>query len=179
MARSKLPVCPHCRSAMSPAFTRGPGASAPVALSHCRSCWGVFLPRRALTELGIAEDVAAARALDAEPSSRRCPECERMLDAVECRARLNPLERVELDRCPACAGVFFDPDEVAALTGRPASVTADPSDEYLVSDPERAESARPVDTTYSLRPRSRSRDETVAYLGDFVGALWRKLRARD
>ena len=57
------------------------------------------------------------------PSPRACPQCHGALVVV-------PAGSIEVDRCPRCAGVFFDPGELAATLGADADPEAwgrDPS----------------------------------------------------
>lgn len=125
---------------MEERFTRSRDPKRPVTtVRQCQRCWGVFISESKQQELGIA---AAVHELPTtETTGRRCPTCEREMKVLSLRAKGTLFERFELDRCPACNGLFFDPGELEKAVGRVASITATADDEYLKKDPRRVSSS--------------------------------------
>lgn len=123
---------------MEERFTRSRDPNRPATVRQCPRCWGVFISERVQLELGIAGSVHDRSATDT--TGRRCPGCERQMKLLSLRAKRTLLARVELDRCPACNGLFFDPGELERALGRVASITASTDDEYLKKDPKKAPS---------------------------------------
>jgi len=100
--------CPQCNLDMDL-----PAASGQPA-RHCSACSGTWISGRALHDLledgddpsGIAQTLDSMEDLEFSPSRRRCPSCAgRNLKAVI-------IEDTELDFCPSCKGLFFDPGEL-------------------------------------------------------------------
>lgn len=130
--------CPTCLKPMEERFTRSRDPQRPATVNQCQTCWGVFITERGQQELGIAASLHELSA--AETTGRRCPSCEREMKVLSLRAKKTLFGRVELDRCPACSGLFFDPGELEQALGRVASITATRNDEYLHKDPRRVSS---------------------------------------
>jgi Zn-finger nucleic acid-binding protein len=107
-------MCPACGRPMAILELRG------VEIDHCLDCGGTWLDRGELERIAAAAGVTTpelVRAVGAPRmgprGSRRCPRCRR-------RLRLFPVGRpdpVELDRCPRCAGLWFDRDEIEKVVG--------------------------------------------------------------
>jgi Zn-finger nucleic acid-binding protein len=100
--------CPQCMLDLD-----APDNSA-LSAYHCPGCSGTWIRGRILHEMlerdedstVIAETLDSIQELEYEPSRRRCPKCVgRQLKAVI-------IEDTELDFCPSCKGLFFDPGEI-------------------------------------------------------------------
>ena len=72
----------------------------------------VDLIRRAASAVGVAKKAIGLLEAVPEPTEHACPDCaETYLDVVTMRA-------VEVERCPACAGVFLTPGDFEAIVAR-------------------------------------------------------------
>ena len=63
------------------------------------------------------------------PTERECPQCNTPMKAFTVQSR-NPGIDVELDRCHACGGVWFDAGELEIATGRSVIKSKSASDRY-------------------------------------------------
>ena len=63
------------------------------------------------------------------PTERECPQCNTPMKPFMVQSR-NPGIDVELDRCHACGGVWFDAGELEIATGRSVIKSKSPSDRY-------------------------------------------------
>ena len=107
-------TCVKCGAEMSKRSERG------VLLDHCGACSGIWLDAGELERLQLGRPRHAAelhRERREEAARERgravqvtglCPHCARPLE-VELVAR------VEVDRCPACGGIFFDDGELQTI----------------------------------------------------------------
>ena len=107
-------MCPKCRGALAPVDDDG------SQVHRCASCGGFWMPRRVLVDLirraasavGVAKKAIGLLEAVPEPTGHACPDCaETYLDVVTMRA-------VEVERCPACAGVFLTPGDFEAIAAR-------------------------------------------------------------
>ena len=106
-------TCPKCKTQTLAPLAQGrsvPGDVVPP--SRCTHCLGVWLPHDAIEQHLVPASV------DAQPPSPAadglagfCPKCQGLL----VRARFDAGQVFHLDRCPACAGVWFDAGEWAAV----------------------------------------------------------------
>ena len=72
----------------------------------------VDLIRRAASAAGVVKKAIGLLEAVPEPTGHACPDCpETYLDVVTMRA-------VEVERCPACAGVFLAPGGFEAIAAR-------------------------------------------------------------
>lgn len=99
-------LCPSCHSEMS-RFER-----ASVVLDRCETCKAVWFDHHELDvyrHSGAREDLATP---DAGPTEDAlvCPRCQTFLEAAL-------LEGVRVDRCPDCAGLYVDRDDLDRLRG--------------------------------------------------------------
>ena len=102
-------MCPECGETMIILELEG------IEIDYCVQCHGTWLDSgelELLAELEGAEPGPLSQALYAakgkKPAERRCPRCRKKLDVIHIGE--NP--QVELDRCPAGDGVWFDRGEV-------------------------------------------------------------------
>ena len=91
-----------------------------LEIDYCLSCRGIWLDAGEFeTVLGSAEPVELLKAgLHSARSRRRCPICQRKMEAVSADQAKN----VQLDMCPRGHGIWFDRgelQEVAELLGKP------------------------------------------------------------
>lgn len=63
------------------------------------------------------------------PTGTECPMCNAKMRPLWIQSR-NPDRDVELDRCYACGGVWFDAGELELSTGRAVVASKKPSDRY-------------------------------------------------
>jgi Zn-finger nucleic acid-binding protein len=105
--------CPKCKTqtlaALAPARGRDPDVVPP---SRCTHCQGVWLPREAIDQHLVPASIDTEHAAPvADDLPGFCPRCKGLL----VRARVEGPKPFHLDRCPACAGVFFDAGEWATV----------------------------------------------------------------
>ena len=105
-------MCPECKQAMVAFEFEG------IEIDHCVICGGTWLDAGELeqiVELTGQNPGNLSRALEeargGEKSKRRCPRCRRRLRTISV-GKDNP---VELDRCPAGDGFWFDQGEMKDL----------------------------------------------------------------
>lgn len=60
------------------------------------------------------------------PTGTECPQCNTKMRTFMVQSR-NPNKNVELDRCHACGGVWFDAGELELATGRSVKSTGKPT----------------------------------------------------
>jgi Zn-finger nucleic acid-binding protein len=91
-----------------------------VEIDHCLACGGTWFDAGELESL-LERDRLSIAALRRELQAaalgavkRRCPRCRRRLEAVKVGAG----QGVELDRCSAGHGVWFDEGETMAVIGQ-------------------------------------------------------------
>ena len=106
--------CPKCKTPTLQALAADRETDPDVVPpSRCTQCRGVWLPHdaieRHLVPPSDPDGAVAAPAVDGLPGF--CPGCRGLL----VRARVDGLHPFHLDRCPACAGVWFDAGEWAAV----------------------------------------------------------------
>lgn len=111
-ARAMRP-CPKCKTptlaSLAPDRDTDPDVVPP---SRCTGCQGVWLPHDAIGHQVVPpspEAEAAPPTADGLPGF--CPACRGLL----VRAKVEAPRPFHLDRCPACAGVWFDAGEWAAV----------------------------------------------------------------
>jgi Zn-finger nucleic acid-binding protein len=99
-------MCPDCKEPLVVFELEG------VEIDHCLACGGTWLDPGELELLAELEGLQSSeivKALDAavsgKKSRRRCPRCRFKLRAVT-------LNRIELDRCPRCHGLWMDRGEI-------------------------------------------------------------------
>lgn len=106
--------CPSCHSALKP-------LNAPAAeLDFCPACKGVWFDRDELKKFDNPEEQlpheidapAATPENDYSEGARKCPKCT---DAVMCRRSFDVHDKVEVDQCLSCSGIWLDGGEVAAV----------------------------------------------------------------
>ena len=102
-------LCPKCRLEMAAETWED------VEIDRCGSCQGIFLDEGELSSL-------LRLRLGAEVDNLRYSSLSDMMDGLEatcphCNVSMKPvtLHGVRIDRCPSCAGAFFDEGEVASL----------------------------------------------------------------
>jgi hypothetical protein len=87
-------------------------------------------PARTLSSTNVRGIVRAkATAGDLETTVVECPQCNTAMSAFTVQSR-KPGVDVELDRCDACGGVWFDAGELEAATGRTVVKSARTSDRF-------------------------------------------------
>lgn len=103
-------ACPRCRTRLA----RRPTAWG--AIHVCPVCRGLAAGLHVLRKERVAQDFIAdawAKARSpAVPGGKRCPHCGRPMALISARTREGDLD---LDVCPRCAAVWFDPGEHAAI----------------------------------------------------------------
>lgn len=108
--------CPRCERACSVVEHRG------IELDHCATCRGTFLESGEATEIfgPYVSPETWKRAQDTErvgSGRHRCPADGQPFDTyrvqltIERRLFRDERESVEIDLCPACAGMWFEPSE--------------------------------------------------------------------
>ena len=105
--------CPKCKdktlAALAPERADDPEVVPP---SRCTHCQGVWLPREAIEQHLVPASVDSRRAAPAADGvAGFCPRCNGLL----VRALFDGSLPFHLDRCPSCAGVWFDAGEWAAV----------------------------------------------------------------
>lgn len=112
-----VPVCPRCHAALFVLVYEG------VEVDHCPTCRGFWLDAGELEDLAagvrgapIARQLKEALGGAGAPSKGLCPRCDGKL--VEFSVRLGEgaaSTSLELDRCPAGHGLWFDAGELPRL----------------------------------------------------------------
>jgi Zn-finger nucleic acid-binding protein len=105
--------CPKCKThTLAPLGQDRSGPPDVVPPSRCTHCHGVWLPHEAIERHLVPASIDSEKA---EPAADGlagfCPRCQGLL----VRARFDGGQLFHLDRCPACAGVWFDAGEWAAV----------------------------------------------------------------
>jgi Zn-finger nucleic acid-binding protein len=108
-------TCPKCKTLTLAPLAQGresaPGEVVPP--SRCTHCLGVWMPHEAIEQHLVPASIDVEK--QATPVADRlagfCPSCQGIL----VRARFEAGQIFHLDRCPACAGVWFDAGEWAAV----------------------------------------------------------------
>jgi Zn-finger nucleic acid-binding protein len=109
--------CPKCKSAtllpLSAPRARGASSEPFVPPSRCSKCRGVWLPHGAMEAHPLPGSIEVSKAIPAKADARSgvCPLCRGVL----VRARVEGEHPFHLDRCPICAGIWFDSGEWAAI----------------------------------------------------------------
>lgn len=98
MSAGKPMNCPKCGAPLDPNSDIVPGTVVHV----CSGCYGSFYRK---AELAVPLDLYAPK-----PSKISCPDCGKGMETGSVYEG-----RIELDRCKACGGVWFDAGEVDAL----------------------------------------------------------------
>ena len=106
-------TCPKCKTpTLAPLAPDHGGDPEIVPPSRCTHCQGVWLPHDAIAHPIVPASVDTERAAPvADGLAGFCPRCKGLL----VRARVEGSHSFHLDRCPACAGVWFDAGEWAAV----------------------------------------------------------------
>lgn len=112
-----VPVCPRCHAALFLLVYEG------VEIDHCPGCRGFWLDAGELDELAagvrgapVARRLREALGGEGRPSGGLCPRCDAKL--VEFAVRLGEEASsipLQLDRCPAGHGLWFDSGELPRL----------------------------------------------------------------
>jgi len=107
--------CPKCKTnTLAPLADRPSADPAMVPPSRCTHCHGVWLPREAIVQhLAPVPVEVEQSAPGADAMSGFCPRCRGLL----VRARVEEPHPFHLDRCPVCAGIWFDAGEWALVAG--------------------------------------------------------------
>jgi Zn-finger nucleic acid-binding protein len=108
-------ACPRCKQALEPATMRR------IPIEACKGCKGTLVAQGRLMELLDELSAPLLRSFDIDakieatndPDGRLdCPRCGNQMDRDDyCQARL-----VFFDRCTPCALLWFDADELGAMT---------------------------------------------------------------
>ncbi|HYS09665.1 MAG TPA: zf-TFIIB domain-containing protein [Myxococcales bacterium] len=106
-------ACPKCKTqTLAPLASGRSDDPEVVPPSRCTHCQGVWLPHEAIEQHLVPASVDSERAAPiADGLAGFCPRCKGLL----VRARFEGSRPFHLDRCPACAGVWFDAGEWAAV----------------------------------------------------------------
>lgn len=112
--------CPNCDQSLRPAQYEG------TTIHACDGCHGEFVESESLREIVNTREQAFSRDLqqairDHRPSfgvppgaterSLACPSCDMPMDVLNYSSDT----AVMVDRCPSCAGVWLDADELAHI----------------------------------------------------------------
>ncbi|HTO96865.1 MAG TPA: zf-TFIIB domain-containing protein, partial [Myxococcales bacterium] len=105
--------CPKCKTHTLAPLAQGRGVPPDmVPPSRCTHCRGVWLPHEAIEKHLVPASIDSEKAAPAADGlAGFCPRCQGLL----VRARFEAGQVFHLDRCPACAGVWFDAGEWAAV----------------------------------------------------------------
>ena len=105
--------CPKCKTqTLAPLAPGRAGDKEVVPPSRCTHCQGVWLPHEAIDQHLVPASVDTERAAPAADGvAGFCPRCKGLL----VRARFEGSQPFHLDRCPACAGIWFDAGEWATV----------------------------------------------------------------
>jgi Zn-finger nucleic acid-binding protein len=106
-------TCPKCKTqTLAPLAPDRAGMPDVVPPSRCTHCQGVWLPQEAIEQHLVPASVDTKQAAPvADALAGFCPRCKGLL----VRAQVDGAHPFHLDRCPACAGVWFDAGEWAAV----------------------------------------------------------------
>jgi Zn-finger nucleic acid-binding protein len=106
-------TCPKCKTqTLAPLAQDRADIPDVVPPSRCTHCQGVWLPHEAIEQHLVPASVDTERAAPiADELAGFCPRCNGLL----VRAEVEGPRAFHLDRCPACAGVWFDAGEWAAV----------------------------------------------------------------
>lgn len=97
--------CPRDGSPLDGSKLRG------VPVDVCSYCNGIWLDASELSQLhGLPEDLTSAVPAPC-PQPLTCPSCASAME----RFYFSQEQRVEVDRCPSCGGVWLDTDELKAV----------------------------------------------------------------
>jgi Zn-finger nucleic acid-binding protein len=101
-------TCPKCKTqTLSPLGPERP-ATDMVPPSRCTHCQGVWMPHEAISQHLVPASIDNQHAAPAADGlAGFCPRCQGLL----VRAPFDGGQVFHLDRCPACAGVWFDANE--------------------------------------------------------------------
>lgn len=107
-----MKACPKCKTTTLAPLTSD-RASDVVPPSRCESCRGVWLPHDTVEQHLVPAQIDASAPTPALADSIPgfCPQCRGLL----VRARVEAKHPFHLDRCPVCAGIWFDAGEWAAI----------------------------------------------------------------
>jgi|SRR5689334_17593302 len=105
--------CPKCKtSTLAPLADAPSSGTEQVPTSRCTHCRGVWLPHGVLAQNLSAPLPEIERAApDADRMPGFCPQCRGLL----VRAQVDGSPPFHLDRCPVCAGIWFDAGEWALV----------------------------------------------------------------
>jgi Zn-finger nucleic acid-binding protein len=124
--------CPFCAERPPLSILQRYEAATANPLRYCNTCYGFWAVGDALTN-GIADPDDETPALSAALAPRRCracfghlkpdntcARCGKALPLLNCPQCGNQMQRIErekiqLDQCAACMGVWFDTGEIAAV----------------------------------------------------------------
>ena len=82
-----------------------------IELDLCAECEGVWFDAGEL-ELLLPDGTSGLEAAATDEDGRECPICRRRMDKVN----IGPAHRVLIDSCPDGCGLWFDANELNALT---------------------------------------------------------------
>lgn len=107
-------ICPACKSQLSPLQT--PAAE----LDYCVNCKGVWFDDGELKKFDnpqefvppVVDIPATNTKMDYSDGARKCPRCE---DGVLCARSIDIHDKVEIDQCLSCSGIWLDGGEIAAV----------------------------------------------------------------
>jgi Zn-finger nucleic acid-binding protein len=153
--------CPVCIGAALDAFR--PSDKSPLTLDYCKRCGGIWFDAGEVPALRTVQPEALQGRVTLSPEAFRmkCHEChasfdrnlpkctacgwENRLSCPACRTTLQTVEhdKLRIDACPKCRGVWFDNVELAAIwngqvealakkTGRSAAVAGGERDHFLL-----------------------------------------------
>jgi Zn-finger nucleic acid-binding protein len=105
--------CPKCKTSTLAPLAEAPAAgSEQVPASRCTHCRGVWLPHEAVARHLSPPLPEVERAVpEADRTPGFCPQCRGLL----VRAQVDATPPFHLDRCPVCAGIWFDAGEWALV----------------------------------------------------------------
>ncbi len=111
--------CPACPGQLTP-ITAGS-----IEVDVCKGgCGGVWFDDREIKKFDEEHEVAADRIFECEKSAqaapvegalRNCPKCE---EEVLCSRFYDLGNRVQVDQCLKCSGIWLDVGELAAIRGQ-------------------------------------------------------------
>ncbi|TNF33388.1 MAG: hypothetical protein EP312_09475 [Gammaproteobacteria bacterium] len=101
----KVPVCPCCQEKMASTSANE------VLVYSCLYCSGHWVPRKSIDRLfSLAGRKLSSSGLLSKAGQHTSGKCCAQCANQAMRALV--MEGVEIDVCPACAGIFFDADEL-------------------------------------------------------------------
>lgn len=112
--------CPNCQSTLKPA------KSGNIELDCCPDCKGIWFDDRELKQLDDAKETLGSMlpafldvplSSNAEPNIRFCPKCVNANGEPEvlCRRSYDVEDRVEVEQCLRCSGIWLDPGELVRI----------------------------------------------------------------